>query len=295
MRVTENTFTRNYLTNINNSRGRMSKLQNQLSSGKRVQNASDDPEAAERILRTKTSIARLEQYQANVADGQATMTSTGHALDRFTDLMTEVKDVLSKARSGSGTPNLETYADQIDQLITDAVQIANTKFNGKYVFGGTQTTDPPFILAADRSNVTLNPNGITGRIETLVNDGTLQQVNLDGQEALQGITMFQTLIEVRDAMRSGQVPTVAQFDTVNAHLEHVAAQGGKIGLIINALEMDESFLQDRTDQLAGLLSVDQDTDFAEATMALKKEELMLEAALNTGARLIPKTLMDFIR
>jgi flagellar hook-associated protein 3 FlgL len=295
MRVTENTLTRNYLTNINNSRGRMSKLQDQLSSGKRVQNASDDPEAADRILRTKTTIARLEQYQTNVADGQATLISTGHALDRFTDLMTDAKDILSKARSGSRTPNLETYADQIDQLITDAVQIANTKFNGKYVFGGTQTTDPPFILAADRSSVTLNPNGITGRIETMVNDGTLQQVNLDGQEALQGITMFQTLIEVRDAMRSGQVPTVAQFDTINAHLEHVAAQGGKIGLFINALEMDESFLQDRTDQLASLLSVDQDTDFAEATMALKKEELALEAAMNVAGRVIPKTLMDFIR
>jgi hypothetical protein len=47
--------------------------------------------------------------------------------------------------------------------------------------------------------------------------------------------------------------------------------------------------------LESLLSVDQDTDFAEASLLLKKEELMLDAALSTGARLIPKTLMDFLR
>ncbi len=295
MRVTENTFTRNFLVNVNSARSRMSKLQDQLSSGRRVLNASDDPEAANRILRHKNAIARMEQYQTNVADGQAMMTSTSHALDRFIDLMTEAKDVLSKARSGSRTPNLETFADQIDQLISDGVQIANTKFNGKYLFGGTQTMDAPFILAADRSNVTANPNGITGRIEVLVNDGTLQQINIDGQEAFQGVTIFQTLIEVRDAMRNGQVPTAAQFDTINDYLSEVAAQGGKAGMIMKALEMGDAFLQERTDQLVSLLSVDQDTDFAEATMALKKEELMLEAALNTGARLIPKTLMDFLR
>jgi flagellar hook-associated protein 3 FlgL len=295
MRITENTFTRNFLNNINSSRSRMSKLQDQLSSGKRVITASDDPEAANRILRTKESIARLEQFQTNVADGQAMMTATSHALDRFTDMMTEAKDVLSKARSGGRTANLDIFADQIDQLISDGVQIANTKFDGKYLFGGTRTTDPPFILAADRSTVTVNPNGITGKIETMVNDGTLQQINIDGQEAFQGAAMFQTLIEIRDAMRNGQVPTAAQFDTVNTQLSHVAGQGGKAGLIMKALEMDDSFLQDRNDQLASLLSMDQDTDFAEATMALKKEELMLEAAMNAGARLIPKTLMDFLR
>lgn len=295
MRVTDNTFTQNFLLNINRSRVRMSKLQDQLSTGKRVLNPSDDPEAANRIVRLKKSLAQNAQYAANVGDGHAMMTATEHALNKFGDLMLEAKEILSKARSGSRTPDLATFADQIDQLITDAVQTANTKFNGKYLFGGTQTTDPPFILAADRSAVTMNPNGITGDIQVFVNDGTLQTINIDGQQAFQGVTIFTTLIEVRDAMRAGNVPTAAQFDAVNTHLAYVAAQGGKAGLTLHALQMDEEFLLRRGDQLESLLSLDQDTDFAEASLLLRKEELMLDAALSTGARLIPKTLMDFLR
>jgi flagellar hook-associated protein 3 FlgL len=295
MRITENTYTQKFLLNVNRSRVRMSTLQDQLSTGKRVLNPSDDPEAANRILRVKKSIEQNAQYTANVGDGHAMMTATEHALNKFGDLMVEAKEILSKARSGSRTPDLATFADQIDQMLTDAVQTANTKFNGKYLFGGTQTTDPPFILAANRSTVTANPNGITGDIQVLVNDGTLQTINIDGQQSFQGVSIFTQLIQVRDAMRAGNVPTAAQLDAVSAQLEYVAAQGGRAGLTLSALQMDEEFLLRRGDQLESLLSVDQDTDFAEASLLLKKEELMLDAALSTGARLIPKTLMDFLR
>lgn len=295
MRITDNMYTQNFLLNINRARLRMGKVQNQLSSGRRLQNPSDDPEAANRILRIKTSIQQNAQFIENVGDGNAMMTATEHALSKFGDLMLEVKDILSKARNGSRTPDLATFANQIDQLLTDAVQIANTRFNGKYLFGGTQTTEPPFTLAEDRSAVTANPNGITGNIQVLVNNGTLQTINIDGQQAFQGVTIFATLIEIRDTMRAGNVPTAQQFDTINGQLDHVSAQGGNAGLILQALQMNEEFLQHRADHLESLLSVDQDTDFAEASLLLKKEELMLDAALSTGARLIPKTLMDFLR
>jgi flagellar hook-associated protein 3 FlgL len=295
MRITENTFTQNFLWNVNRSRVRMNTLQNQISSGKRVTTPSDDPEAANRILRLKKSIEQNEQYRNNISDGQSMMTATEHSLDQFADLMLEAKEILSKARSGGRTPNLETFAEQIDQLISNGVQVANSKFNGKYLFGGTQTIDPPFILAADRSAVTTNPNGITGDIQVLVNDGTLQTINIDGQRAFQGAAIFATLIQVRDAMQSGVVPTAAQFDAVNSQLDYVATQGGKAGLVLNSLQMNDEFLVTRADQLQSLLSLDQDTDYAEASLLLKKEETMLDAALSIGAQLIPKTLMDFLR
>ncbi|HXF99641.1 MAG TPA: flagellar hook-associated protein FlgL, partial [Bacteroidota bacterium] len=156
MRVTDNTFVRNFLANINNARVRMSKLQDQLSTGRRVLTPSDDAIAAERILRLKTSIARNDQYQHNVADAQGMMQATEQALDRFANLLLEAKEILTRARSGGRTSELGTFADQIDRLLVDAVQVANTKFNGKYLFGGTQTTEPPFTLAPDHSVVTQN-------------------------------------------------------------------------------------------------------------------------------------------
>lgn len=273
----------------------MSRLQDQLSTGKRVLIPSDDPEAANRILRAKDMLGKNEQFQKNVGDATATMQSTAAALDSFSDLLLEAKDIITRARSGIGNVSLETFAEQLDQIIKSGVQTANTSFNGKYLFGGTQTRDVPFTLAPDGSAVTVNPNGITGAIQIPVGEGAIQTVNIDGQQAFLGAQIFQDLIVVRDAMRGGTIPSPAQLDGVTSYLSHVAQVGGKAGLILNSLDMSERFLTGHAHQLAVLLSNDEDTDFAESTLLLKKEELMLEAALNIGARLIPKTLMDFLR
>ncbi len=295
MRVTDNMFTNNFLRNVHGARARMSRLQDQIATGRRVLTPSDDPAAAERILRLKNAIARNDQFQNTVADGQAMMQATEQALSRFTDLMIEAKDIVTRARSGGRTSDLPTLADELDRLLTDAVQTANTRFNGKYLFGGTQTTDPPFILAPDRSNVTVNPNGITGTIEVVVNEGAVQVINIDGQQAFQGAAIFQELIAIRDAMRNGTPPTAAQYDAVDGFGKHVASQTGRAGQILTSLGMQEEVLRNQADQLVALLSADEDTDFAEASLLLKKEELMLDAALSTGARLLPKSLMDFLQ
>jgi flagellar hook-associated protein 3 FlgL len=295
MRVTDNMFTSSFLRNVNNARARMSRLQDQISTGRRLLHPSDDAEAAERILRLKNTIARNDQFQKNIADGQAMLQATEQALSRFTDLLIDAKDIVTRARSGGRTSELGTLADELDRLLTDAVQTANTRFNGKYLFGGTQTTDPPFILAPDRSNVTVNPNGITGTIEIQVNEGTLQVINIDGQQAFQGASIFQELIAIRDAMRGGTPPTAAQLDAVDGFMKYVSSQTASAGHMLTSLDMQNQVLEKQADQLAALLSADEDTDFAEASLLLKKEELMLDAALSAAARLLPKSLMDFLQ
>ena len=273
----------------------MAKLQAQIATGRRVSTPSDDPDAAERILRLKNTIARNEQFQSNVADAQTMLQATEQALNRFTDMMLEAKDILTRARSGGRTRELGTLADQLDQLIADAVQVANTRFNGKYLFGGVQTTDPPFILAPDRSGVTINPNGITGDIKVMVNEGAPQKINIDGQEAFQGVAIFQELIAIRDAMRTNIPPSAAQFDAVDGYGKYVASQAGRAGAMLQSLDMHGELLQRQADQLTLLLSADEDTDIAEASVNLQKEELVLNAALSMGARVLPKTLLDFLR
>lgn len=288
-------FIRDFLLSVNGARGRLAKLQGQIATGRRVSTPSDDPDAAERILRLKNTIARNEQFQSNVADAQTMLQATEQALNRFTDMMLEAKDILTRARSGGRTPELGTLADQLDQLIADAVQVANTRFNGKYLFGGVQTTDPPFILAVDRSTVTINPNGITGDITVMVNEGAAQKINIDGQEAFQGAAIFQELIAIRDAMRNNIPPSAAQFDAVDGYGKYVAGQAGRAGAMLQSLELHQELLQRQADQLTLLLSADEDTDIAEASVNLQKEELMLNAALSMGARVLPRTLLDFLR
>lgn len=295
MRVTERGMAFSFLADVNRNRGKILTLQSQLASGRRVMKASDDPQAAELILRLRETIARNEQCERNVSDAMGMVEATASALDKFGDIMLELKDLVTRASNGSLTDSFPVLGARVDQMLREAVNTANSRFNGKFLFGGTQTLDQPFTLAADGSAVTLNPDGITGTITVPVGEGITQIINIDGQEAFQGTGVFDLMIQVRDTLLAGNPPASGQVDAVSLAVASVAGVGGKTGSMMQTLSTLESRLGDEQVLLQALLSMHQDTDVAEATMQLKHHELMLEAALNTGARVLPKSLLDFLR
>lgn len=295
MRVTESGIASNFLNSINRTRERITQAQSQLASGKRVLKVSDDPQAVDAILRLKSFVGANEQYQKNTTEAQSQVETTQAALSGFTDIIVRLKEVLARSSNGSQTEILKTYAVDVDQLLAEAVDIANTKLNGRYVFGGTNTLDPPFRLAGDHSSVTVNPDGIAGTIQYPVNEGVNQVVNIDGQEAFQGTAIFDLMIEVRNRLQGGLNPTLTESQSADSYLDHVSTKTSKAGSVLQNLINNEAMLSDQRNQLLQLLSVQQDTDVAEVVMKLKHDELMLDAALNTGARIIPKSLLDFLR
>lgn len=295
MRVTESSIASNFLNDINRTRERIMQAQSQLASGKRVLKVSDDPQAADAILRLKSFIDANDQYQKNNAEAQSQMETTQSSLDSFSNIMIKLKEVMARASNGSQTETLKTYAEEVDQLLADAVDVANTKLNGRYIFGGTNTLDQPFSLASDHSSVTVNPNGITGTIQYPVAEGVNQVINIDGQEAFQGTAIFDLMIEVKDRLRAGLNPTLTESQSADSYLDLVLTKTSKAGSIFQNLVNNESMLDDQRNQLLQLLSSKQDTDVAETVIKLKNDELMLEAALNIGARIIPKSLIDFLR
>ncbi len=295
MRVTESTIATNFLFNVNKSRERIVQLQSQLATGKRVLRPSDDPQAADIILRLNGSIARNEQFEKNVTNGLALVETTESALDQFSNHLLEIKELLVRIKGTAEPDSLKTYAEQLDLILSDLVDIANTKFDGKYIFGGTRTLTPPYALAADRSAVTENPNGVTGSIEFQVAEGIKQVVNINGQEAFGGTQIFDAIIALRDDLRGGTLPSGAQADQIDTFVDSITNVGSKAGSMYTNLAAVQARLYDQRIELMGLLSIHQDTDIAESTLRLKHEEIMLDAALNTGARILPKSLLDFLQ
>lgn len=295
MRITETMLSTSLLANISNNREQITRLQSQLASGKRVMKPSDDPQATDSILRLQAVFDRNEQYLKNISDGYAMMEETSQALNSVAELLTDIRDELVRASNGTRQDSLQIHANRIDQLLSQFVEIANTKFNGKYIFGGTQTLEAPFTLAPDRSAVTVNPNGISGTIQYPVADGSLQTVNIPGDEAFQGGQFFQEIIRLRDQLAGGQFPQPGDVESVAAMMEHVLGKASKAGSILQSLEASQTHLEQQQVQLRSLISVDQDTDVPEAIVQLRNKEVLLEAALNTGARILPKSLLDFLR
>jgi len=295
MRITQTTIASTFLNNINDTRERINDEQTELASGKRVMKVSDDPVATNTILRLKAFLGNNAQYQKNNAQAQTQAEATESALSSFSDLMVSLKGVLSQATNGANTADYKTYSDQVDELLSQAVELGNTQSNGVYIFGGTNTKQQPFTLAADHSTVTANPNGITGTIQYPVNEGVTQTVNIDGQQAFQGTAIFELMINVKNELEAGQAPTTAESQSVDGFLSSVTAATGKAGAMIQDLDNNNTQLAAQQTQLQQLLSVQQDSDVAETTIKMNQDQLELQAALSSGASVLPKTLLDFLR
>jgi flagellar hook-associated protein 3 FlgL len=293
MRVTEGQIAGRFLLDINRARARIVKLSTEISTSKRVLKASDDPQAADVIIRLKNTIARSEQYDRNMTEAGDMLESTESAMNGFTDVLMSLKELVVRARSGLSS-DLTSFATQVDGLLTEAVDLANTKTGGKYLFGGTNTLTQPFTLAADRSAVTANPAGITGSIAVKVADGMTQTTNIDGQEAFQGTAIFAEIIAIRDALAAGTEPTPAQVDSVSTHMNYVADKGAKSGSMLSLFQNMQANLATQQTQMASLLSDQQDADPVQATTDMKLAEAMLEAALNVTGKILPKTLVDYM-
>ncbi|MCU0411706.1 MAG: flagellar hook-associated protein FlgL [Bacteroidetes bacterium] len=295
MRVTENHLATQYLNNVQNTRQRVADLQSKIASGKRVLKPSDDPRATDGILRFQALLEANEQYQRSNADGQSFLQATSETLGSISDSLLGLKGLLVRANNSANIETLPSFATSADAILGDLVDMANTRFNGKYIFGGTNTLERPFTLDAARTAVTANPNGIDGIIAYPVGEGITQQSNIPGDEAFQGTTLFDTIIRIRDAMAAGTIPTAADIDEVSAQLDYMLTKAGKAGMFVNTMTANEAFLASQETQLRSLLSIEQDTDVAEAITEMKRGELMLDAALNTMARILPKSLLDFLR
>jgi len=168
MRITNTTIVADMLANLARSRERINQLNVQLATQKRIQKVSDDPAAAGAVLRLNADLARVESYVRNVVNGENTLKMTSDSLGKVSDILKDVKGLLA------GVTTLDTsfcmaLADSMDQYVDMAVDVANTRFGGKYIFGGTSTMAPPFVRSGVPETVAYRGNA--GSIRFQVGDG----------------------------------------------------------------------------------------------------------------------------
>lgn len=316
MRITNNVLSRNLLLNLQAAQGRIDKLQNQLSSGQKINRPSDDPVGAENSLRFKSSIAYVERLKANAKEGIAYMDTADDALGEMTSMIQRAKEL---AISASNTATVteedrEKMAIEIDQIRDHLVQLANTKTGTKYIFGGTANTEPypkgtgswqgsddimKFQVGSDLSiEVSANGQELFGvgweyaEIIPATDPPTYEYKEGTGS----GIAMFDTLTELSEAMRSSDFGEksdefLAKLELQADHISDVRAQLGarqnRMDSVYNQLDSTSANLGD---SLANVLYA----DIAETLVDFKTQDSVYQAALAVGTRIIQPSLADFL-
>ena len=150
MRVTFNTFPDTLLGRLQSLGGEQNKALTQLSTGQRIAAPSDDAPAMQRILNLRTEKKQNQQYYRNATDGLEVSKVTFSSLDQIKDLLVRTSELAANVNGTTSEQEFKAKASEIDQLIKQGLNVANTKLRGSYLLAGDRSGEstPPFVLNA---------------------------------------------------------------------------------------------------------------------------------------------------
>ena len=197
----------------------------QLATGLRVNLPSDDPAAAAANLVNNASISADDQYVQNIDSVQQTMTNADSTLS---SVITELTQAISLGVEGStgtqSTSDSQAIAQQVSGIKDQIFALANTTFQGVYLFGGTATSSAPFVEDPSSSTgVQYAGNDQTNQIQ--IGEGQQVATSVAGDQLFgSGATgVFGSLQTLITALQSGATSDVGTatvqlrtaFDQVN--------------------------------------------------------------------------------
>lgn len=141
MRITMQSIHKNILTNLNTLTEDMNRINMQISSGKQMSRISDDPVSLVTALGLRTDITEITQYQENIQFGDSMITAAETALTQMKELAIRAKTLAIQQNNASvSMENRANAAVEVKNLWEEAIFVANTEVNGKYVFAGYRTS-----------------------------------------------------------------------------------------------------------------------------------------------------------
>jgi flagellar hook-associated protein 3 FlgL len=130
MRVTNSMVVNNLLSNLGKNATRLSKYQNQVSTGKRITKLSDDPVGASYSIRYGTDITKEKQYLSNIDSSKEILTATETALSSANEVIGRIRDLtVQAAGAASSETSRQSIQVEMEQLKEELINLGNTTYN----------------------------------------------------------------------------------------------------------------------------------------------------------------------
>lgn len=296
------------IANLQQRQQDLSTAQTQLTSGKRVNAASDDPTAAARAERALASIARADADQRAVAASRNAMTLAESGLGTAVDLMQTARETIVAAGNGTYSQSeREALTAKLKEIRKQLVSVANqSDGGGGYVFGGKGSTSAPFsentatppavifngtpgqVLAASTEEVNLTMNGEAIWMNVTRDLGGGITETFSAFDALDSaITDLEAGTNVSNAVTTG----LARLDRVLGQFQTARSQAGEM---LNRLDGIESRLADSKLASQTEKSNAEDLDMVEAISQFQNKQTGYEAALQSYASIQKMSLFQYI-
>ena len=302
MRVTNSSIAAMSLANLQSSLQRGADLQAQLSSGKRINKASDDPSGTVSALSLQWRDRPQQPVLAQRLRRRRWLTTVDSTLTSINDVLSRARDLVVQAAStGSGDTNSQTaIATEMKQLRASVLSLANTTYLGRPVFGGTTAGSAAFT-AGTTTSIGGQPDisfvGDTGTVQRRISDGTTVRVDGDATAAFGtgAGSVFNVLATVIDHLQSNPAALGSDITAIDGAAGNVRAQLTDVGVRQQRIEDGKTTAGNRVQDLSARLTDIEDVDMPSTIVALQTQQVAYQAALGATAKIVQPSLLDFLK
>ena len=324
MRITNASMVRSHLYDTQNNLTNMSKINQQISTGKVINTVSDDPHKAIKIMNINNEIKYTEKYNSNIDEAVGWMNTTDGALESTGNLLNEIKETILKVGNGTYSQNeMKSLNEDMNEKIKQLADTLNSTYGGKYLFAGTNVDDAPLKVvenpdgsvklefSKDKNGQTIpNTDDLKADISSGINidynisvgeilnikDGNGNTVNL--LDEINNLSTLMNDIANGDEQTAAKAKETLLNDTkgkIDTLFDHVVNERTSLGVRVSTAEKIKELNDEDILNIQDVLSKTQDTDVVEKFIELKSAEMIYQASIQVGAKLIQPTILDYIR
>lgn len=296
MRVTSSMMMRSTLRDLSQGLSRLQETQTQITTNKALTRASTNPGATTSAMGMRQDIRRAEQRARSLDDAQGWLNTADGALTSSLSAMARAKEIAVRAANTGAVTDpaaRQALAAEVRSIRSELMAYANTSYGSRSVFNGTAT------------GVAYDANGVyQGNASAVVRDvapSTAVAVNLTGPEIFGTAggpvgDAFEVLDRLATAITNGDNAAMATEHTnLDAKTAQMSAATVELGTRSARLEDAKSRSEDAKLLLTTQLSQVEDVDLVDALITVKAQENSYNAALQVAGRILPNSLLDYLR
>ncbi len=293
-RITTLMTSNQILSEINSSQAALANTEEELSSGKTINQPSDNPYGAALAVQLGGQLSQLSDYNNNITDGQAWTQTATSALNSIQQQVQRAQELVTEAGNGTmSASDLSDMGGEINQIISSIQSTANAQYNGQYVFSGTSTSTAPY----DSSG---NYQGSSAQVTRQIGPNADVTVSVNISDALGTSStsgLLSTLSNIANQLTTGSGTSAlntTDLTDLKTGLDSLSTLQTQLGTSTDQMTMAASTISDMQTSVTSDLSNDTEANMATTETTYSNEEAAFEAALKAGASIVQSSLMDFL-
>lgn len=311
-RITNSYLNRAIISNTMGNQSKYIDLNLEYSSQKKVNTLSDVPISLTNLMDSKNDIKKIDDYTENIGLTSSELKFTESTLGDVNKDIDRIYQLTTQAASETNGPEEEQIiSNEIEQMLTDIVKLANTTYGGKYLFSGANINTPAYAVNGANYTYMGTTDADGYQINSKVSDDTSITIHQNGNNIF-GEFSTTTVAGVTTVTSSGPIghinelirdmratpPNYAdirvKLDLLKEDMDNITYYRAQVGTNLSVLDRVKNQLDEQKINSESRRSTLEDANLIEVASQMQQQQFALQASMQASTNMLKNSLLNFM-